>query len=411
MNTNKIIETHAKEKENIQESGPSTRAVHANKRDNPYHALADPVVQTAAFTFRDTADLMAFMEANEAGTTNGRVEYGRYGNPTVRAVEERLAGLENAEDTLLFSSGMAAVTSVLLALLSSGDHVIITNDCYKKTRQFCADFLNRLGITSTVIPMNDIPALDAAVRPKTRLLVSETPTNPFLRVADLETFVSAARRHNLLTLIDATLSTPLNLRPLDYGVDLVVHSATKYLSGHNDLLAGCVSGNKENIKVLRDAIGVMGAVADPHNASLLLRGIKTLALRVARHNQNGLAVSQYLESSHKIERVWYPGLASHPDHDAASRQMSGFGGVVSFTVKGGLEHAARFVDAVQIPVIAPSFGGPESLIEQPALQAYFPLTSAEREAIGISDNLVRLALGIEDTADLIADLEQALKRF
>ena len=389
-------------------AGPSTRSVHANQRGNPYHALTEPIIQTATFTFKDTADLCTFMEANAKGDPGGRVEYGRYGNPTVDAVEKRLAALENAEDALLFSSGMAAVTTVLLALLSTGDHIVITDDCYRRTRQFCEEFLDRLGITSTIIPVGDHTALNAAICPNTRLLISESPTNPFLRVADLEEFVRTARHHNLLTLIDATFSTPLNMRPLDWGVDLVVHSCTKYLSGHNDLLAGCVAGTKEQVQKLRDTLGVLGAVSDPHNASLLLRGIKTLGLRMARHNHNGMAAAQFLESSPHIERVWYPGLPSHPDYQIASRQMSGFGGVVSFTVKGDLDAASRFVDATRIPVIAPSFGGAESLIEQPALQSYYTLTTEERAKIGIPDNLVRLALGIEDTADLIADLDQAL---
>lgn len=390
--------------------GPSTKSVHVNRKDNPYHAVAEPVVQSATYHFEDTADLCAFMESAKNGCQTGRIEYGRYGNPTVSAVEKRIAGLENADDAILFSSGMAAITTVLLALLPTGSHVIITDDCYRRTRQFCREFLQRLGITCSVISVSDFDLLESSIQQNTRLLVSESPTNPYLRVLDLVKFTEIGKKHDIPTLIDATFSTPLNLRPIEWGVDLVLHSATKYLGGHNDILAGVVSGSQDRIEELRETLGILGAVADPHNASLLLRGIKTLALRMARHNQNGQAISEFLESHPKIERVWYPGLPSHPDYAVAKQQMSGFGGVVSFTVKGSLHDTSRFIDAVNIPFIGPSFGGTESLIEQPALQSYYEFTAVEREKIGISDNLVRLALGIEDTKDLVADISQALEK-
>jgi cystathionine gamma-synthase len=343
------------------------------------------------------------------GMANGRTEYGRYGNPTVQAVEKRLAAIEGAESALLFSSGMAAITTILLAVLPTGAHIVMTDDCYRRTRQFCQTFLKRLGIDCAIVPAGDYEALEAAVVPgKTRLLISESPTNPYLRCLDLEKFAAIGRRTRVKTLVDATFATPLNLRPLDYGVDLVVHSATKYLSGHNDLLAGVVAGSAGLLASLKNALGVMGAVADPHNASLLLRGLKTLGLRIERQNQNGQAVAAFLEGHPKIERVWYPGLASHPDHAVAVRQMKGFGGVVSFTVRGDLETTSRFIDAVQIPIIAPSLGGVESLIEQPALMSFYELSTEERLAVGLRDNLVRLALGIEDTLDLVQDLDQAL---
>ncbi len=390
----------------------STRAVHAGaQRGNPYHSLVEPVVQTATYTFKDTADLCAFQEAHMWGLANGRTEYGRYGNPTVQSVEARLAALEGAESALLFSSGMAAVTTVLLAMLSSGTHLVMTDDCYRRTRQFCQVFLKRLGIACTLVPAGDLDALEAAIRPgETRLLVSESPTNPYLRCLDLSRFAEIGRRHRVKTLVDATFATPLNVRPLEYGVDLVVHSATKYLSGHNDLLAGVVAGEAGLLLALKNALGVMGAVADPHNAALLLRGLKTLGLRVERQNRNGQAVAEYLEAHPKVGQVWYPGLASHPDHPIAARQMAGYGGVVSFTVGGSLEDASRFIDALEIPIIAASLGGVESLIEQPALMSYLELSSEERLAIGIRDNLVRFAIGIEDPVDLLADLAQALEQ-
>jgi cystathionine gamma-synthase len=400
-------------------AGASTQAVHgrlAKRRPNPNHALTTPVMQTATYTFRDTADLCAFMEAKMWGGDAAmaeRGEYGRYGNPTVRAVEQRLATLENGGDALLFPSGMAAVTNVLLSVLSAGSHVIFTDDCYRRTRYFCNTFLQRLGIEASQVPMGDYEALEGAIRPNTRLIISESPTNPYLRVADLERLAEIGRRQRIKTLIDATFATPVNQRPLEFGIDLVVHSATKYLSGHNDLMAGVAVGDPGLIHALRQSQGVLGGVLDPHAAFLLERGLKTLALRVAQQNQTAQAAAEFLEQHPKIERVWYPGLASHPDYQTARAQMKGFGGVVSFTVAAAagetpLATASRFIDAVTIPIIAPSLGGVESLIEQPALMSYYELSSEERLAIGIQDNLVRFAVGIEDTADILADLEQAL---
>ncbi len=392
--------------------GPSTRSVHGGaQRFNPYHSLSEPVIQTATYTFKDTADLCNFMDAHMWGMAQGRTEYGRYGNPTVQAVEARLAALEGAESALLFSSGMAAITTVLLAILSAGSHIVMTDDCYRRTRQFSQTFLKRLGIESAIVPAGDYAALEAAILPgKTRLLISESPTNPYLRCLDLAQFAEIGRRNRVKTLIDSTFATPLNIRPLAYGIDLVVHSATKYLAGHNDLLAGVVLGSAGLLASLKNSLGVLGAVADPHNAALLLRGLKTLGLRIERQNQNGQLVAEYLESHPKIEHVWYPGLASHPDHDIARRQMQGFGGVVSFTLRGDLQTTSRFIDAVRIPIIAASLGGVETLIEQPALMSFYELSTEERLAVGIRENLVRLALGIEDASDLIADLEQALDR-
>lgn len=388
--------------------GPSTLSVHANRRSNPYNAVGEPIVQTATYQFADTADLTQFMEDRLWGRGGDRTEYGRYGNPTVQSVEARLAALDNADAAILFSSGMAAITTVLLAMLPTNSHLVITDDCYRRTRQFCNTFLKRLGIESSVVPMGDYAALEDAIQPNTRLLVSESPTNPYLRVLDLARFASIAKKHRVKTFIDATFATPLNIRPLDYGIDLVIHSATKYLSGHNDLLAGVVTGSASLINGLRGDLGVLGAIADPHNAGLLLRGLKTLGLRVAQQNQNGLAISEFLQAHPKIEQVWYPGLASHPDHEIATQQMSGFGGVVSFTVKGDLDTTSKFIDAVEIPLIAASLGGVETLIEQVALMSFYELSTEERLEVGISNNLVRLSLGIEDAKDLIADFDNAL---
>jgi cystathionine gamma-synthase len=389
-------------------AGPSTLAVHGNRRLNPYHAVPEPVVQAATYSFENTSELCSFMEARLWGNENGRTEYGRYGNPTISAVEKRLARLEGAEDAIMFASGMAAITSVLLAMLSKDTNLVITDDCYRRTREFCNNFLKRLGISCTVVPMGNYEAMEKAIQPNTRILLSESPTNPFLRILDLVRFSEIARKHKIKSIVDATFATPLNIQPVSFGVDLVVHSATKYLGGHNDLLAGVVAGEAGLIVSLRNALGVLGGIADPSNAALLLRGLKTLALRIGKQNVNGQSIAEFLESHPMVEKVWYPGLASHPDHQIANQQMKGYGGVVSFTVKGDLDATSRFIDALQIPFIAASFGGVESLVEQPALMSFYELSTQERLAVGIPENLVRLSLGIEDTSDLIADLDQAL---
>jgi cystathionine gamma-synthase len=384
----------------------STRAIHAGEaRSKPYHALTTPIVHSGPFTFADTADLIDF---KQQGNETERIEYGRYGNPTVAAAERKLADLDSGEAALLFASGMAAVTTTLLALLSAGDHVVMTDDCYRRTRQFVTEFLPCYGVQATLVPVGDYDALEQAIQPNTRLILSESPTNPYLRVVDVPRLAEIARRHGLWSVLDSTFATPINQRPLELGVDLVIHSATKYLGGHNDLLAGVVVGSKRRIVDLREVQGMMGAVCDPNSAYLLLRGLKTLELRVTRHNENGLQVARFLARHPKVQRVFYPGLPSHPDYTTAREQMRGFGGVVSFEVGADLETTGRFVDALQIPYIGPSLGGVESLVVHVAQATYFELSSEERAQMGISDTLVRLAVGLENADDLIADLSQAL---
>jgi cystathionine gamma-synthase len=392
------------------QGGSSTQAVHAGtERRKAFNSLNTPIVQTATYTFADTQDLIDFMERKTWGDGDGRAEYGRYGNPTVAAAEKKIAALDGGEDAVLYASGMSAVTSLLLSVLPTGSHIIMTDDCYRRTRQFSLSFLKRLGIDTTVVPMGDYTAMEAAIIPKrTRFIISESPTNPYLRVADLEQLAHLGKKYRVLTLIDSTFATPVNQRPLEWGIDFVLHSATKYLAGHNDLLAGVIVGRADRIKALRDARGVLGGVVDPQNAFLLERGIKTLGVRVRQQNQTALAVARYLEPHPAIKRVWYPGLESHPDHAIAMSQMTGFGGVVSFEVASDLKATGRFIDRLRIPYIAPSLGGVESLIEQPALVSYYELSTAERMAIGIKDNLVRFAVGIEDTEDVLEDLDQAL---
>jgi cystathionine gamma-synthase len=378
--------------------------VHAGEpRPKLGHALTTPIVQTATYTFADTQEIKDHFEGKIE-----RVEYGRYGNPTQRIAEAKLAALEGAGDCLLLASGMAAVTTALFAVLSRGTHVVVTDDSYRRTRQFLNQTLHRYGIEVSTVPASDYEALEDAIRPTTRVLVSESPSNPHNRVLDLARFADIGRRHRVKTLVDATFATPYNQRPLEFGVDLVMHSATKYLGGHNDLMAGAVLGSRDLIDAVRALQGVTGAVVDPFAAYLLVRGLKTFALRMERHNANAQAIAGFLAAHPRVAAVHYAGLPTHPEHAIAAKQMRGFGGVVSFEVRGDLDAATRVVDACRIPHIAVSLGGVESLIEQPAVMSFYELTTEERLQIGIKDNLIRYAVGIEDAEDLIADLAQAL---
>ncbi len=387
----------------------STQAVHAGEaKKKPFGAITTPVVQASTYTFQDTAEILTFMHSKEEGRQPLRHEYGRYSNPTQSAAEAKLAALEGGEEALLFASGMGALTTTLLSLLSAGDHLILTTGSYHRTLDFARSFLPRWGITVTFIPIDQPQALAEAIRPNTRLVLCETPTNPYLRVMDLANLVEIARKHTLITVLDSTFATPVNLRPLEFGVDLVIQSATKYLGGHNDLLAGAVIGSRQALEDIRLARGVLGGISNPQEAYLLLRGLKTLEIRVLRQNENGLQVAQYLESHPKVARVHYPGLPSHPDHEIARRQMSGFGGVVSFEIDGDFARTSRFIDLLNLPYIGPTLGGVESVIQQPA--ALYSLDVVERKADGIQDNLVRYAIGIENVEDILKDLEQALAK-
>jgi cystathionine gamma-synthase len=386
----------------------STEAVHAGEaRTEPYDAVATPIVQTSTYTFASTQELQEYVEGTHPREDRG--EYGRYGNPTSRAAERAMAALEGTEDSALFASGMAALTTSILALTKAGQHVVFFKDGYRQTRQFVLAFLARFGVTHTLVDAGDLEGLAAAIRPETRLVLSESPTNPHLSCIDLAGVVAIAKAHRTVkTLIDATFASPVNCRPAAFGIDLVVQSATKYVAGHNDVLAGFVSGSGSLVSVLRDLRGVLGGVADPHAAWLVSRGMRTLKLRVDKQNENGLAIARFLEGQPQVERVFYPGLASHPDHALAAKQMTGFGGVVSFVVRGGLPAARAVTDAVRLPRIAPSFGGVEALIEPPALMSYYEMAPEDRAAIGIEEGLVRYSAGVEDAEDLIKDLAQAL---
>ena len=383
----------------------STLAVHAGEaRQKVGDALTDAIFCASTYSFESTAAVLEYIEKKLP-----REEYGRYGNPNEKTAEKKLAALEGGEDAILYSTGMSAITGLLLAKLSAGDEVVFFDEFYHRSREFCTKHMSRFGVVTRQVKTGDYEAMEAAINANTKLLVSESPTNPHLSVVDLEKFVGIAKKHNVETLIDATLGTPYNLRPIAAGVDYVLHSATKYLAGHNDLLAGVLVGRTAQLEPVRKLRGILGAINSPHNIYLLLRGLKTFELRMQRHNENGLAVAEFLEAHPKVERVYYPGLPSHPYYDVARRTMRGFGGLVTFTVRDAdWKQTAKVVDSVKIPRIAPSLGGVESLIEQPLVMSYFDYPPETRKQFGIYDNMIRMSCGIENTQDLIDDLKQAL---
>jgi cystathionine gamma-synthase len=388
----------------------STDCVHAGRvRDNPHNALPTPIYVTATYTFKDTDDLERYMRGEDADPE--REEYGRYGNPSVRELERRLSTLEAAEDAAAFSSGMAAVTATLMALTRAGDHVVLFRDCYRRTRQLVTSTMARFGVEHSIVEPGDLAGLQSALQPNTRLVISEAPTNPYLYCVDLERLAKICKAHGRTKcIVDSTFATPINCQPLTFGIDLVVHSATKYLSGHNDALGGVVAGSASLVSLLRDLRGVVGSVLDPHAAFLITRGLKTLALRADRQSSTALQLARALEAHAKVEAVYYPLLESHPSFAVASQQMKGGGGVVSFKVRGGRAAASRVVDASRLGTIAPSLGGVETLIEQPAIMSFFELSDAELAQVGIDPALIRLSVGVEEPEDLLSDLLAALAR-
>jgi cystathionine gamma-synthase len=389
---------------------PATVAIHGTgKIRKAYHAVSTPIVQTSNYSFDSTDEVLEFMKAKAVGRIIREHEYGRYFNPTQQEVERKLAAIEGAERAITFSSGMSALILSVLAYVKKGGHVVFTSDCYRQTRDFANNWLTKFGIESTFVdPTAD--AIEQAIRPNTNLIFTELPTNPFLRVIDLVAVVKVARRHKLLTIVDTTLATPYNIKPLEMGVDIVIHSATKYLGGHNDLVAGVALGKHALLEDLNKLERMAGATPGPHTCFLLERGLKTFGLRMEHHNRAGLTVAKFLESHPKVEKVFYPGLKSHPDYGIAKKQMRGNGSVISIRVKGNNKATCRFIDALELFLITPSLGGSESLVTQMAVMSFFDYTPEFRKALGITDNLVRLALGLEDIDDLMADLDQALSK-
>lgn len=376
------------------QDGLSTRAVHAGSPGPvPGGPVVMPIHQTSTF-FSDPDD-------------TGDVRYTRYGNnPNHLAVAEKIAALEGAEDAVLVGSGNAACAMAILSCVAAGDRIVAQEALYGGTLRILNRELPRLGINVTYAPVDGDWA--AALEQPAAALLMEVPVNPTLRIPDIQAAAAAAHRAGVPLIVDATFATPANFRPLEFGADLVFHSATKYLGGHSDLSAGVVAGRRHRVAPVLELVKSFGPVLDPHAVWLLERGVKTLAVRMARHNANGLEIARWLEQHPQVERVHYPGLESHADHERATSLMSGFGGVVSFVVRGGDEAALRLTRALRVMCVAPSLGGVESLVSMPRFTSHASLSREQRHAAGIDDGFIRLALGIEDASDLVADLDQAL---
>lgn len=390
----------------VKQNGFSTKAVRAGERRDPVTgAVVTPIYETSVFAFTSTKQLI-----DAVSEKSSRDVYTRWSNPTITAAEKKIAELEGAEDCVVFSSGMAAISTAILSLVSSGDHIVSVRDLYGGTVGLFSDLMSRFGVRTTFIEATNVGEISSAVSSNTKILFLETPTNPTLKLVDLQKAAEIAAKHGAKVLVDNTFASPYNQQPLQFGCDATLHSATKYLAGHNDVTAGAIAGPRKLMEPMRKLRRTLGGVLDPHGAWLLLRGMKTLALRMARHNSNGQQIAEYLENHPNVEKVYYPGLRTHPQHTLAKRQMKGFGGVVSFELNGNLNQTIRFVDNLKLALLGPSLGGAETLVSQPSTASHFFMDPDERRKAGISDSLVRLSLGIEDVEDIISDLAQAFDK-
>jgi cystathionine beta-lyase/cystathionine gamma-synthase len=368
-----------------------------SKKNGP---LATPIYQTSTFEVSDNREQLRATHTDRF--------YSRYGNPTNTVVQAAVAELEGTEAALLFASGMTAITTSVLSLVKSGDHIVAQRDIYGGATKFLSHWLPKLGVETTFVDTTEYDQHARAIRPNTRLLYLESPTNPTVRVVDLKKTTALAKQHGITTFIDSTFATPINQRPADFGIDLVMHSGTKYYSGHSDLICGIVTGRRELIEKIHESRTTLGGNLAPQGAWLLLRGIKTLAVRVQRQNENALRVAQFLARHAKVRQVNYPFLEGHPQRALAVEQMRGGGGVVSFEVDGTGEDACRVTEALHLFTLAPSLGGVDSLVSIPVLTSHAMISPEHRRKMGVTEQLIRLSVGIENADDLIADLEQAL---
>jgi len=383
--------------------GLATRAIHvAEERHGVGGPITTPIVQTSTFTFESVAEMKRWAEGRSKADI-----YTRYGNPTLRVAEAKLASLEEGEAALVTASGMAAISSTLLTLAGAGEEIIATRQIYGGTYRLMRDVLPRLGIKINFVE-TDLEGLEALITPRTRVLYTESPTNPTLSVVDLRRAAAIAHRRGLVSVVDNTFATPVLQRPLTLGFDIVVHSATKYLSGHSDIIAGAVAGKLKLVKRIRKTMIDLGGSLDPGAGYLLLRGMKTLVARVEQQCHTAQAVAGYLSKHPAVARVHYPGLRSHPDHQLARRQMRGFGGMMAIDLKGGLGAARRFCQRIRVFSLAASLGGVESLAVMPIYTSHWNMSRKELAAARVTPGTVRLSIGLEDPPDLIADLQQAL---
>jgi len=392
-----------KTKKTIPVSGDATLAIHVG--EDRFHRDASVGVEisrTANFTFSSTEEMKRWAEGKSPAYI-----YTRYGNPTLTVAEKKIAALEGAEDAVVAASGMAAISNALLSVLKAGDEVIATRQLYGGTYRMMRDVFPRLGIVVRHVE-TDLAGIERLVNPRTKALYIETPTNPTLRLVDLHKAVAFAKEWDLISLIDNTFASPVLQKPIEMGFDLVLHSATKYLAGHSDVIAGAAAGREALIKEIRHMIIYLGGSMDPEAAFLLIRGMKTLEVRVWRQCATALTLAKYLEKHPKVARVHYPGLASHPDHRLAKRQMRGFGGMLAFDLKGGLTAARRFCDRARIFLMAASLGGVDSLAVLPIYTSHYNMSLAELRAASVEPGTVRVSVGLEDAEDLIEDLRQAL---
>lgn len=388
------------------QTGSSTKAVRAGERtDLETGSVVTPIYETSVFAFTSTQQLI-----DAVTEKNSRDVYTRWSNPTITAAETKIAELEAAEDCAVFSSGMAAISTAIINLVSPGDHIVSVRDLYGGTVGLFSDLMARFKVRTTFVESTNLGEIESAVTSDTKVLFLETPTNPTLKLVDLAKAAEIAGEKGAKVLVDNTLASPYNQQPLRFGCSATIHSATKYLAGHNDVTAGAIAGPKELIGPMKKLRRTLGGVLDPHAAWLLLRGMKTLAVRMEKQNANGQEVAEYLENHPNVEKVHYPGLRTHPQHSLARAQMKGFGGVLSFELKGDLNRTIRFVDNLKLALLGASLGGTETLVSQPSTVSHYFMDPAERRKAGISDSLVRLSLGIEDATDIIADLAQAFDK-
>jgi len=367
-------------------------------------AISQSIVPAVAYAFPDAETAATVV----AGETEG-VYYGRYGNPTLQTLERKIAALEGGEDALGVASGMAAISTALLAFLKHGDHVIVTKDVYGGTYSFLTSLAPRFGIEFDFVDCTDITSITNAIKPNTKAVYIETPSNPKLTILDIRAISKVCKSYELPVIVDNTFMSPFLQNPLELGADVVVHSATKYINGHGDVLAGFIVGNKENIHFMRKKLmGDLGQNLNAWESFLILRGMKTMGLRVEKHCSNAQKVAEFLESHPYIEKVYYPGLTSHPQHELAMKQMKGMGGIVSFEVKGSIAEGKKFINSLKLALISFSLGDPETLVQHPASMTHASIPKKERIKFGITDGLIRLSVGLEDANDIIRDLDQAL---
>ncbi len=385
------------------QEGPSTKAVHAGELVGVIGSVNTPIFQTATFYYPNEKESTWKGELPE-----GTYIYSRHGNPTIRAAEEKIAALEGAEDALVFASGMAATSAIVLSLLSKGDRIVSMEDIYGGTFNLFKNELPRLGIETSFVPSVRTEDILSAVDKTTKLIWLENPTNPLLKLVDVEAVAKGAHDLGVKVAIDSTFASPMNQNPLAMGADIVMHSCTKYLNGHSDLVAGALAGSKPIVQEIWKRRVTIGGNLDPMGGFLLLRGMKTLAVRMQRHNENGMALATHLQSHEKVQRVHYPGLPSHPQYELARRTLRGFGGMVSFEMKGGQKAAFKVMRSLRMIALAPSLGGVESLASMPLNTSHVAFSAEERKRLGINDSLIRISAGIEDIEDIIEDLDQAL---